>query len=145
MSFIGFLIAAGLFFHFAKRLAHTRERMPDAPESGADDAACGPNWHAPWHHVRAETARQRAEHRLRQLDVLTDRERRRFERRARRDARRDGTATSTSATPADGAGPAGENAAIQRARRRAAAEAAFYVHLMSYLGVIAVARPRSTC
>lgn len=142
MTVIGFLIAVGLFLHVAKRLAHERQRFPEPaagtdPAPAADDPHCG-KWHAPWHHVHTETARERAEVRLRQLDGLAERERRRSERRARRRARAERQDGGGAATPPPADATTATEHLVARARRRASAEAAFYVHLLSYLGVMAL-------
>ena len=110
MPFFGFLMACFLFSHFSRRFRHHRMRIG---ESGP----CGGGWDHPWgaweRRARRETVRAARE----------------TARQARRQWRGHG------AEPAKPRSP--EEEALRRARRRAAAEAGFYAHLMSYLGVIA--------
>ena len=110
MPFFGFLMACFLFSHFSRRFRHHRMRIG---ESGP----CGGGWDHPW---------GAWERRARREGVRAARE---AARHARRQWRADG------AEPAKPRSP--EEEALRRARRRAAAEAGFYAHLMSYLGVIA--------
>src|SRR5438445_986858 len=110
MPFFGFLMAAFLFCHFNRRLRHYRRRIEDG------DARCG-GWNGHW-----EGKWQRHAHR----DAV------RVARRAAREARRWGFPA-----PEAPKSPSPEEDALRRARRRAAAQAGFYAHLMSYLGVIA--------
>ena len=110
MPFFGFLMACFLFSHFSRRFRHHRMRIG---ESGP----CGGGWEHPWgtweRRARRETVRAARE--------------------AARQARRQWRGHA--AEPAKPRSP--EEEALRRARRRAAAEAGFYAHLMSYLGVIA--------
>src|SRR2546425_9517228 len=110
MPFFGFLMAAFLFCHFNRRLRHYRRRIDDGN-------ACDGGWNGHW-----EGKWQRHAHR----DAV------RVARRAAREARRWGLPAPEAAKS-----PSPEEDALRRARRRAAAQAGFYAHLMSYLGVIA--------
>jgi len=110
MPFVGFLMACFLFSHFSRRFRHHRMRI-------GERGPCGGGWDHPW---------GAWERRARREGVSAARE---AARHARRQWRADG------AEPAKPRSP--EEEALRRARRRAAAEAGFYAHLMSYLGVIA--------
>ncbi len=139
MSFVGFVIAIMLFWHFKKHVrAQHRRRLDGRREDGVDaggPSSWGSDWnekctdwnrqwaaqaqrygdrHAKWHRKRAERAERWAE-----------RERQRAERMDDKGVR-------------DPAGPPSEQEMLRRARRRAAAETGFYAHLTSYLGVIAL-------
>src|SRR5437870_6536874 len=110
MPFFGFLMAAFLFCHFNRRLRHYRRRIDDGN-------ACGGGWNGHWEGEWQRHARRGAV---------------RVARRAAREARRWGFPAPEAAKS-----PSPEEDALRRARRRAAAQAGFYAHLMSYLGVIA--------
>jgi signal transduction histidine kinase len=124
MAFFGFLMACFLFSHFNRRFHHYRRQLDE--DVGA--RSCHDEWHRQWSEKR-------------QRDF--DRWARRFDRRADRDARRaerDARRWGTNADPAareEKKALSPEEEVLRRARRRAAAEAGFYGHLMSYLGVIA--------
>lgn len=112
MAFFGFLIAIWLFMHYRHRLAHYRRRYGFDREGAADaPELAGADWDWRPHFEPNECFGRR---------------------RGRRRAARGGgvAADATSAPPS-------EEEILRRARRRAAAEASFYGHLMSYLGVIA--------
>jgi signal transduction histidine kinase len=129
MTIIGLIVALLLFKHFARQYGHYRRQLG---EEGAVEGEPSPPWgcgagkHAEWHkHWGREW----------------DRRRRRAEREARRWARRYGIEPGSPTKPAEPqpATPVAqsEEDIRRRARRRAAAEVAFYAHLQSYLGVIA--------
>ncbi|TMA36124.1 MAG: GHKL domain-containing protein [Deltaproteobacteria bacterium] len=109
MPFFGFLMACFLFSHFSRRLRHNRARI--------GDGGCGGGWDGHWG---------------------------KWERRARREAMRAARGAAREArqrwvahAPQAAKPLSPEEEAVRRARRRAAAQAGFYAHLMSYLGVIA--------
>ncbi len=110
MPFFGFLMACFLFSHFSRRFRHHRMRI-------GEREPCGGGWDHPW---------GAWERRARREGVRAARE---AARHARRQWRVDGGEPAKPRSP--------EEEALRRARRRAAAEAGFYAHLMSYLGVIA--------
>jgi signal transduction histidine kinase len=101
-----------LFCHYTKRLRHYRAHAEvEGERGGACGAGCG--WGGSHHHDQPTWRR-------------VERERRRAARRA------EAAAPAGERTPR----PDSEEEILRRARRRAAAEAGFYGHLMSYLGVI---------
>ena len=109
MPFFGFLMACFLFHHFNRRLRDHRTRI--------GDGGCGVGWDHHWG---------------------------KWERRARREAMRAARGAAREAhrrwathDPQAAKPLSPEEEAVRRARRRAAAQAGFYAHLMSYLGVIA--------
>ena len=114
MAFFGFLMACFLFSHFHRRLRHYQRGIEDDSQPGL---GCHDEWHRHWEDKMARRAERYA---------------RRARRHEERDTRRAGRverAPEKALTP--------EEEAMRRARRRAAAEAGFYGHVMSYLGVIA--------
>ena len=129
MAILGIVIALMFFCHFKNRgRFHRRGGRPDWWVERQDEwrrhwAEWNKHWadqahrwghqHASWHRRAADRAERQAE-----------REQARHERRADRGDRRDGTLLS-------------EEALLRRARRRAAAETSFYVHFVTYAGVIA--------
>jgi len=120
MAFFGFLMACFLFCHFNRRFRRYRREL-------GEEGVPGAGWHDEWH-------RHWAEKWERERDRHSRREEARAARRAERDARRWG-APMPESEPRRPLSP--EEEALRRARRRAAAQAGFYGHLMSYLGVIA--------
>jgi signal transduction histidine kinase len=154
MAFIGFVIAICLFHHFTRRLWRYRRDERLAGEKGPMGLSglTGPSctsWHEEWHRQWAEKFQRQAERRARQFEVHWGHRRRR-RRRERGEGRADRGATAGGAAPGNAgtvnvtgapaqAGPeARQSHAVQRARRRAAAETGFYVHFISYLGVMAL-------
>jgi len=110
MSFFGLLIALLCFSHFSRRLrAHHREHH-------------GEGDHDEWW-TRHACHNPRDHRALRQAA-----------REARRAARRAAKGLGVAPGPAD---ETPEQAALRRARGRAAAETGFYIHLLTYLAVIA--------
>jgi signal transduction histidine kinase len=128
MSLFGFLVALSLFCHFNRRWRYRWRRGLE--EHGGWRAegpmACSSAWPREW----AEHGERRA-----------GRDARRMARRAERDARRFARRSAPPGEPQAEAGrpgpePRSESEALARARRRAAAEAGFYGHLLHYLGWI---------
>jgi len=164
MAFLGFLIALSLFCHYKRRLRLYRRRMHIEGEGDTHfGSASAASWHEEWHRQWAGKFHDEAR-RMREMRRSWEREVRRRTRDARRQARRSGSpfvppaeppaqpnGAQASAAPSGRAGAAKaderarpaadteshEAQVLRRARRRAAAEAGFYTHLMSYLGVIA--------
>ncbi|TMA99962.1 MAG: HAMP domain-containing histidine kinase [Deltaproteobacteria bacterium] len=104
------------FFGFlmaAFLFCHFNRRLRHYRRRIGDGDACGDGWNRQWGEQWQRHARRAA-------------------RRAAREATRWGR---QAAEPAKSLSP--EEEALRRARRRAAAQAGFYAHLMSYLGVIA--------
>jgi signal transduction histidine kinase len=119
MAIIGFIVALCLFKHYMR---HLREHARQLGDDGDGHGWCG-GW------VRHDA-------RGRSWGHEWDRYRRRAERDARRWARKWGYPTPDAAPPPPKAADPEEQIRL-RARRRAAAEVGFYVHLQAYLGVIA--------
>jgi signal transduction histidine kinase len=164
MAFLGFVIAMFLCHHFMRRLWrqwHGEHLGEDKNAMGPSCDAMGPScvsWHEEWHRQWAEKFQRQAEHRARQFERHWGHRRRRAERRRHKhdlgpagptDAAGDAaarapggetgagrTAGAAAAAPGDAAGPAKADA-VRRARQRAAVEAGFYLHFVTYLGVIA--------
>ncbi|MGH7897839.1 MAG: ATP-binding protein [Candidatus Binatia bacterium] len=127
MSFIGFLIAFWLFCKYRRHWRYYRSRLGEDGNlnlGGPSAWGCGGGGGGWWddHHRHRDRSERR------------ERRRRREERRLE-EARMRSTTSDSRAQPRD-ARP-NEDDVLARARRRAAAEMGFYVHLMSYLGVIA--------
>lgn len=124
MAFFGFLIALALFLHYRRRLRFYRRRYE--LEEGEPLSTAAVRWHDEWHRQWADKFERQARCRTgdtggklsRKLDRIED---------ALNAKLRDGSESSEGR----------ERRLLRRARRRAAAEAAFYTHLMSYLGVMA--------
>jgi len=165
MAFVGLAVAIYLFWHFK---GHLQGAMKNArPEERDGAKACGgASWHEMWQREWAEKFRQQAERRQHDWHRHADRwrrnaerEARRWQRRAERHARRFGVdvepkdwpggkwdewvhrimpGASAETSDAKGGAPKTEDEVLQRARRRAGAEAGFYAHLMSYLGTMAL-------
>src|SRR5690242_14803883 len=138
MPLLGLLIAVVLFFHFKRRLQYfRRERQLE------NDVRCIPtgaaSWNEEWHRQWADKFNRQAERRRRHFE----RHVRQIERKARRFGFSVVRATETKGEPPDRANadptapPVPEGEIVRRARKRAAAQVGFYIHLMSYLGVIA--------
>jgi signal transduction histidine kinase len=127
MAFFGFLIAFWLFCKYKRHLRHYRRHWKEEGRLNLDGA---PAWACDWDHGRWGGRHRR--HWERQ-----ERRRRREEERSKE--RREGSAAAASQTSGDNPGEIrpSEEDVLARARRRAGAEMGFYVHLMSYLGVIA--------
>ena len=159
MAFLGFVIAICLFHHFTHRLR--RQRQSRRVEGGKE--TMGPScvsWQEEWHRQWAEKFERQAQRRARQLERhWGSRSRRRDRRRdvdegvaATVDAATAGAAAAAAAAgrigaialgaaeakPQPGTGGGVESETVRRARRRAAAETGFYIHFISYLGVMAL-------
>ena len=147
MAWLGLIFAITMFWHCKSRLERhgadhqklklkmkgRRENVSDESADGAHD--CANDWQRVWTEKWAEKFQQKL-----------DREQRRWERHARRAERRWGVrltppvqaaAAAATAAAASVSAATNETQAVFRARKRAKAEVGFYVHLMSYLGVIA--------
>jgi signal transduction histidine kinase len=125
MAFFGFLMACFLFGHFNRRFRHYRRRVG---EEGAGTAS----WHDQWHRRWAEKMQRECDRRADRFGRHADRNARRAERHAERWGVKLEPASGEEKKPLSP-----EEEVLRRARRRAAAEAGFYGHLMSYLGVMA--------
>jgi signal transduction histidine kinase len=139
MSFLGFLVAVLLFLHYRRRLRGYRGGTP-AAGGEPPGTECAASWHEEWHRQWAAKFYRQGESQRRHAE-------RHRERRARnldRQARRLGFALVSAAEPAGESAapqegsPVEEALAPRRARRRAAAEIGFHIHMMAYLGVIAL-------
>lgn len=132
MAFWGFIIAVVLFVHYQRRLRHYRWHY--GLEDEASPRSTAVRWHDEWHRqwahkfekhqrCREDQSRTNVRRKLRSLEDKADRL---------------GARVVYDDEPVGQAeGSRGEQRTLKRARRRAAAEAAFYTHLMSYLGVMA--------
>ena len=121
MACFGFLIALFMFGHF-KRQWWLQHRHDDT------EHGCGMTWNDEWHRQWTEKWQRQAERRARHFARQAERHARHFARQAERwtGPRRE----EKPLTP--------EEEALRRARRRAAAEAGFYAHLVAYLAVMAL-------
>jgi signal transduction histidine kinase len=141
MPLLGLLIAVILFFHFKRRMRYSRRQ-----HQLEDDVQFSPtgavSWHEQWHRQWADKFQRQAERRRRHFG----RNVRHIERKARRfgfavvrarDPNGDAAAKADAATGAPAALAPLESEILRRARRRAAAQVGFHIHLMSYLGVMA--------
>jgi len=147
VAWLGLIFAIAMFWHCKSRLerhgAHHRSlklKMKGGRENLSDESAdrahdCANDWQRVWTEKWAEKFQQKL-----------DREQRRWERHARRAERRWGVrltppvqaaAAAATAAATSVSAATSETQAVFRARKRAKAEVGFYVHLMSYLGVIA--------
>lgn len=123
-AFLGFLTAVGLFFYCKKRLETFRAGEEDL---AATRLGAVRSWHDEWHRQWARKFQRQAELRCDPCDG----DDRRLGRRRRRLRR------GESLEAAAGAGARSEDESLRRARRRAKAQVGFFIHLLSYLGVIA--------
>ncbi|HZP40839.1 MAG TPA: HAMP domain-containing sensor histidine kinase [Candidatus Binatia bacterium] len=160
MAFVGFVVAIYLFWHFRRHL-RTAVKNAGRPEAREDRHGCGGvSWRETWQREWAEKFQKQAagRHWHRHAERWrrnAEREAQRWQRRAAREARRWGIDVDpkdwpwacwgtpgrreAAAAPAPAeAPPTSEDEVLRRARRRAAAEAGFYAHLMAYLGTIAL-------
>src|SRR5262249_49469441 len=126
MALFGFLMACFLFSHFNRRFRHYRREIGDQRGSCM---TWDHKWHGKWDH---RWGREWERHQRR-----TQRGAHRMARRAAKAEERWGWPVPEPPKPEAAKPPSPEEEALRRARRRAAAEAGFYGHLMSYLGVIA--------
>jgi signal transduction histidine kinase len=133
MILLGFIVALALFVHYWRRLMAGRLRI--GRRAACDDATCARpagvfSWHEEWHRQWADKFRRQAEERMQHVGRHVRRHRRNLERLLRQ-AEKLGVGVTVDPTVAAGAQAAA-------ARRRDGAELAFYIHLLSYLGVIAL-------
>jgi signal transduction histidine kinase len=137
MTLLGFIVAVCLFFHFKRRLQYYRRqhRLQEDLHTESSRASCQVEWQREW----ADKIRERAEHRLRQMERHAEEKLQHLDRTARRLGFSLVRAGQTGSLERRGqlAFAGGGKELLERARRRAAAEVGFYVHLMSYLGVVA--------
>jgi signal transduction histidine kinase len=142
-TLLGFAVAVVMFWHVKGHLEHHRDQRDGKLK------AKGGKWNAQgveppcandWQRVWTEKWAEKFQHKL-------EREQRRWERHAARAERRWGVrltphvqaaAAAATAAAASVAAATSETQVVFRARKRAKAEVGFYVHLMSYLGVIAL-------
>jgi signal transduction histidine kinase len=131
MAILGIVIALMFFCHFKNRLrAHRRHALgSDAPDWWADRQHEWRQHWAEWNRHWAEQARRWGEQHADWHWHVADRAQRNAERERRRHERRTGRCERRA--------PATEEEIVRRARRRAAAETGFYIHLLTYAGVIA--------
>jgi signal transduction histidine kinase len=143
----GFVVAFAMFWHCKHHLERFRDQQGggklkskhgkwNAKGLEPPPTACGNDWQRVW----AEKWAEKFQHKL-------EGEQRRWERHAKRAERRSGVrltppmqAAAGAATAAAASVPSApsETQALFRARKRAKAEVGFYVHFMTYLGVIAL-------
>jgi signal transduction histidine kinase len=123
MAFFGFLIAVALFFHYRRRLRYYSDRYEVEEGEGMSGAAV--RWHDEWHRHWADKFERQARCRTEEVERRAGRVLDRIEEKITSKLGRGDSPASR------------EQRVLKRARRRAAAEAAFYTHLMSYLGVMA--------
>jgi len=137
LALFGFIAAVVMFCHFQGHLkrklkSKSAPRVEELAESPKAD--CANDWQRVW----AEKWAEKFQHKL-------EREQRRWERHAARAERRWGVrlsppiqaaAAAASAAAASAADATSETKVLVRARKRAQAELGFYIHLVSYLGVI---------
>jgi signal transduction histidine kinase len=133
MAFIGFLIALVLFIHFNRRVRYYRRRY-ELEEASSPPSP--PNWHELWHRQWAEKFERQAHRRSCQVQAQADKHIAKLSKKARK--------LGVRIVPTGGDEPlpeqeedAVEREVLRRARRRAHAEVGFYMHLVSYLGVMA--------
>ncbi len=134
MILIGLVVAVALFVHLWRRLMSGRLRIGQRAAACADATCARPagarSWHEEWHRQWADKFRRQAEGRMRDVGREVRRHRRNFERLLRQ-AERLGVSVNVGGVTA-----AGIPAPIPT--RRDAAELAFYIHLLSYLGGVAL-------
>jgi signal transduction histidine kinase len=141
MAFFGFVLAFMFFCHLRKQMRRARrESMGERDHHELDWLVDWRRYWADWNHKWAEQAQRYGEHHAewhrqwaKRMERHVERDRRRNERRAGRYC---GPRTSWAVGPE--LPRSEEEHLLQRARSRAAAEMGFYVHLTSYLGVIAL-------
>ena len=141
MAFFGFVLAFMFFCHLRKQMRRARrESMGERDRHEVDWLVDWRRHWAEWNHKWAEQAQRYGEHHAewhrqwaKRMERHVERDRRRCERRA---GRHGGLRVSWAVGPEPPRSE--EEQLLQRARSRAAAEMGFYVHLTSYLGVIAL-------
>jgi len=135
MAFVGFLIALALFVHFNRRVRYYRRRY-ELQEHPERVESCAPSWQTEWHRQWAEKFERQADRRARQLQRQAERHIDKINKKARRFGLRIVRDTPGEGTTANSPEEL-ERQMLRVARRRANAEVGFYMHLVSYLGVIA--------
>ena len=146
LAVLGFIVAIAMFWHCK---GHLERRRQD--QGGGKTKVKGDKWKATgvepppdscandWQRVWTEKWAEKFQHKL-------EREQRRWERHAKRAERRWGVhlappvqaaAAAATAAAASVAAATSETQALYHDRKRAKEEIGFYVHLMTYLGVIA--------
>jgi len=126
LALIGLLVAVYLFLHVRHRINGGEAARP---WRGRAEGDCQNEWHAKW---------------VRKMQGHVEREQRHLERKVARAEKRYGiTLAVPAARVAEAAAAAASDAAsdalvLQRARKRAKAEAGFYIHLLWYLGIVAL-------
>ncbi|MBI3785706.1 MAG: 2TM domain-containing protein [Deltaproteobacteria bacterium] len=137
MAVIGFIVAVLLFRHCLRRLKAVRHSC-DLKEDSCLKPSGALSWHDEWNHKWADKFQKQAERHARHWEKQAERRLRHLD----KHARRLGFAVVRTEAP----GPpetsvdqttATDDEVLRKARRRAKAEAGFYMHLMSYLGVLA--------
>ena len=127
LALIGLLVAVYLFLHVRHRI--NAGDVARLWRGGAAEGECQNEWQAKW---------------VRKMQGHIEREQRRLERKAARAEKRYGIklavpAVRVAAAAAAAATDAASDALIlQRARKRAKAETGFYIHLLWYLGIVAL-------
>jgi signal transduction histidine kinase len=133
MTLLGFIVAAVLFARVWRLLMSGRLKL--GARAGADTTCARPagaaSWHDEWHRQWADKFRAQADKRTRHVGREVRRHRRNLQR-LRRRAERLGVSLDL------GTAVAGDAERQTRPRRREVAQLAFYIHLLSYLGVIAL-------
>lgn len=135
MVLLGFLITVVLFFHYKRRLEHSRGRESHPPR--AAESIGGARWRSEWQRHWAEKFQRQAELRFGHFEQTVERRRRR----ALRQLERLGLipeevgAGDASSLPDNHWEADGE--ILRRARKRARAEVGYHTHLMIFLGGIA--------
>ncbi len=135
MAFVGFLIAVALFVHFNRRVRYYRRRY-QLEEQSSPPSACAPSWQTEWHRQWAEKFERQAERRARQMQRQAERHIDKINRKARKFGVRV-VPEAAPVSPVPKSPEEVEGDMLRVARRRANAEVGFYMHLSSYLGVIA--------
>ena len=141
MAFFGFVLAFMFFCHVRKQMRRARrESMGERDRHEVDWLVDWRRHWAEWNHKWAEQAQRYGDHHAEWHRQWAKRMERHVERDRRRNERRAGRHCGPRASWAVGPEPprSEEEQLLQRARSRAAAEMGFYVHLTSYLGVIAL-------
>jgi signal transduction histidine kinase len=125
-----------MFCHFKKHLERHRQRHRRVDPSTTSAQCDGADWQRVWTEKWAE-----------KFQYKLEREQRRWERHAKRAERRWGVrltppmqaaAAAASAAASSATAATSEIKDLYRDRKRAQAEIGFYVHLMTYLGIIAL-------
>jgi signal transduction histidine kinase len=141
MAFIGFVIALMLFCHWKKRLRSSQRGALDWRSRRDDSRDPWAHWRTDWKEQWAEWNRHWAEQAQRYGDKHAEWHRKwaeKMERHVERDRRRQERRAARRYCRQVPEQPPTEEELLARARRRAAAETGFYVHVATYVGVIAL-------